>query len=181
MDQKAVYQKLKCFLNGTPGWAWIETYNATEDGCGAFQAWSNHYNGKGELSKCTKLAKVKIQNLYHKNEKALPFEDFSSKLMQCFQFLERDPEEHLSECQKVSTLKTSIRTDDVELRVSKSVISIGYANDCTGACVFFSGLVAELHGNAQLEYTCQCGKKCCVQPFWRPWRAWRMQKWRWQQ
>jgi hypothetical protein len=45
MDNKSVYQKLKSFLNGTPGWAWIKDYDAAEDGCGVFQAWADHYNG----------------------------------------------------------------------------------------------------------------------------------------
>ncbi len=157
MDNKTVYQKLKSFLNGAPGWAWMEDYDAAEDGHGAFQAWADHYNGQGELSKCTKLVKAKIQSLYYKNEKVLPFEDYSAELMHCFQVLEMDPEERLSECQKVSTLKAGIRTDDVELKASKSVILNDYANNFTGACAYFSGLVTDLHGDAQLEYVSSTG------------------------
>jgi hypothetical protein len=92
----------------------------------------------------------------------LPFEDYSDELMHCFQVLERDPEEHLSECQKVSALKAGIRTDNVKLKASKSVISNDYVNDFTGACAYFSGLVADLHGDAQLEYGCQRGRKCRI-------------------
>ena len=45
-DNRAVYCKLKAFLINTPGWAWIEPFNAMEDGRQAFRAWSDHYNGE---------------------------------------------------------------------------------------------------------------------------------------
>ena len=32
LDNRAVYRKLKAFLINTPGWAWIEPFNAMEDG-----------------------------------------------------------------------------------------------------------------------------------------------------
>ncbi len=71
-------------------------------------------------------------------------------------------EGRLSEHKKVSTLKARIRTDNVELKASKLVISNDSANDFTGACGYFSGLVTDLHGDAQLEYAHQCGKKCHI-------------------
>ncbi len=37
-----------------------------------------------------------------------------------------------------------------------------YANNFTGACAYFSGLVTDLHGDAQLEYAHQHGKKCHI-------------------
>ena len=43
-ENRPVYHKLKAFLINTPGWAWIEPFNATEDGRQAFRAWSDHYN-----------------------------------------------------------------------------------------------------------------------------------------
>jgi hypothetical protein len=45
-DNKSVYHLLKSFLINTSGWTWIELYNATENGRGAFLAWTNHYNGQ---------------------------------------------------------------------------------------------------------------------------------------
>jgi hypothetical protein len=41
MDQMTAYHDLKAFLVDTPGFTWIkETFDATEDGCGA---WEAHY------------------------------------------------------------------------------------------------------------------------------------------
>ena len=50
-DNHVVYRKLKAFLIDTAGWAWIEPFNTSEDGRSAFWAWSDHYNGRGEMSK----------------------------------------------------------------------------------------------------------------------------------
>jgi hypothetical protein len=47
MDNKLVYHLLKSFLINTSGWTWIEPYNVTENRCGAFLAWAEHYNGQG--------------------------------------------------------------------------------------------------------------------------------------
>src|SRR6056300_1416475 len=49
-DNRDVFRKLKSFLIDTAGWAWIEPFNTTENGRRAFLAWSDHYNGQGELS-----------------------------------------------------------------------------------------------------------------------------------
>ena len=57
LDNCTVYRKLKAFLVSTSGYAWIEWYDKTENGRQAFKAWADHYNGTGELSKCTALAK----------------------------------------------------------------------------------------------------------------------------
>ncbi len=50
-DNCTVFCRLKAFLVDTPGWAWIEPCNLTENGRQAFMAWANHCNGEGELSK----------------------------------------------------------------------------------------------------------------------------------
>ena len=93
MDNQKVHLKLKSFLINTPGWAWIEEYDESEDGQGAFQAWSDHYNGQGELSKHMALAKTKLKDLFYKNERGMSFKNYSSKMKCCFQMLDRDPEE----------------------------------------------------------------------------------------
>jgi hypothetical protein len=75
-DNKQTFRLLKSYLINTPGWTWIESFNATENGCGAFLAWATHYNGQGELSKCMAMAKAKIKNLLYKNEQSLTFKRY---------------------------------------------------------------------------------------------------------
>jgi hypothetical protein len=60
-DTKSVYHLSMSFLVNTSGQTWIEPYNVTENGCGAFLAWANHYNGQGQLSKHTAMAKARIK------------------------------------------------------------------------------------------------------------------------
>jgi hypothetical protein len=73
-DNKQTFHLLKSYLINMPGWTWIESFNVTENGRGTFLAWATHYNGQGELLKCTAMAKAKIKNLFYKNEQSLTFE-----------------------------------------------------------------------------------------------------------
>ena len=80
-DNCTVFCRLKAFLVDTPGWAWIEPCNSTENGCQAFMAWANHCNGEGELSKCIQLVKAQIANSHCKNEWSMSFEWHMELLM----------------------------------------------------------------------------------------------------
>jgi hypothetical protein len=150
-DNRKVYRLLKSFLINTAGWAWIERYNATENGRKAFQAWAEHYNGQGELSKRTSLAKARIKGLHYRNERSMSFEKYTELLTKAFMTLEKDPDESFSERQKVNKLLEGIQSSDIELQSCKAVITSQHAGDFTGACAYFSQQVSRLHGGAQLE------------------------------
>jgi hypothetical protein len=100
MDNKLVYHLLKIFLINTSGWTWIEPYNVTENGRGAFLVWADHYNGQGELLKHMAMAKVKIKSLLYKNECSLSFEKVMEILSKSFSTVDKDLNERYSECQK---------------------------------------------------------------------------------
>jgi hypothetical protein len=85
-DNKVVYCLLKSFLVNMAGWTWIEGFDMAEDGRGAFLAWTDHYNGQGELSKHTASAKAKIANLFYRNEGSLSFERVLEILTKAFSF-----------------------------------------------------------------------------------------------
>jgi hypothetical protein len=122
-----------------------------ENGHGAFLAWTSHYNGQGELSKCTAMAKARIKSIFYKNEHSLSFEKVMEILSKSFSTLDKDPDERYSERQKVEKLLQCIQTPDMEVVAQKSVIASQYANDFSGACNYFSAQVSRLHGGAQLE------------------------------
>jgi hypothetical protein len=92
MDNKSVYHLLKSFLLNTSGWTWIEPYDTMENGRGAFLAWTSHYNGQGELSKRTAMAKARIKSLFYKNERSLLFEKVMEILTKSFSTLDKDPD-----------------------------------------------------------------------------------------
>ena len=114
-DNHLVFHKLKAFLIDTAGWAWIEPLNASEDGRGAFWAWLDHYNGRGEMSKHMALAKACIDGLHYKNEHSMSFEKYMEFLTKVFTMLEKDEDERLSNCQKVEQLIKGINTGDTKL------------------------------------------------------------------
>jgi hypothetical protein len=97
-DNKSVYRLLKSFLVNTSGWTWIEPYDTMENGHGAFLAWTSHYNGQGELSKRTAMAKARIKSLFYKNERSLLFEKVMEILSKSFSTLDKDPDKRYSEC-----------------------------------------------------------------------------------
>jgi hypothetical protein len=149
-DSKQTFRLLKSYLINMPGWTWIESFDVTENGRGAFLAWATHYNGQGELSKRTAMAKAKIKNLFYKNEQSL-FEKVMEILSKLFSIVDKDPDERLSECQKVEKLLSCIQTQDMEMVAQKSIIASQFPNDFSGACNYFSAQVSRLHASAQLE------------------------------
>jgi uncharacterized membrane protein YgcG len=150
-DNKQTFHLLKSYLINMPGWTWIESFDATENGRGAFLAWATHYNGQGELLKRTAMAKAKIKNLFYKNERSLTFEKVMEILSKSFSILDKDPDERLSERQKIEKLLSCIQTQDMEMVAQKSIIASQYPNDFSGACNYFSAQVSRLHADAQLE------------------------------
>ena len=120
---RTVYWKLKAFLVSTAVYAWIDQYDKTENGRQAVKAWAEHYNSTGELSKRTALAKSKIESLHYKNEHSMSFERYTELLTKCLLTLYKDIDKKLSDIQKVNALLKGIKTQDMELSASKSVIS----------------------------------------------------------
>ena len=159
LDNQAVYRKLKAFLIDSPGWAWIEPHDSAENGRAAFKAWTDHYNGEGELSKRTAIAKAKLQQLHYKNERTMSFEKVTEMMTKCFNTLHKDPDERYSDRQKVEKLLKAIKCQDGELVAAKAIIDQNYPRDYVGACGYFSKQVARIHGHAQLEYKQQRSKK----------------------
>jgi hypothetical protein len=152
LDNQAVYRKLKAFLIDSPAWAWIEPHDTAEDGRAAYMAWTEHYNGEGELSKRTAIAKTKLDNLHYKNERSMSFEKCTEVMTKCFNTLHKDPDQRYSDRQKVEKLLKAICCQDPELMAAKVVIDQQYPRQFIQACGYFSQQVARIHGPAQLEY-----------------------------
>eukprot|EP00957_Ditylum_brightwellii_P103227 7867900-Ditylum_brightwellii.AAC.1 len=58
IDNATVFCKLKLFLIDGPGWAYIESFDVSENGQAAFASWTDQYNGQGKLSKKSPLPKL---------------------------------------------------------------------------------------------------------------------------
>jgi hypothetical protein len=159
LNNQMVYRKLKAFLIDSPGWAWIEPHDTAEDGRAEYLAWTAHYNGEGELSKRTAIAKSKLDQLHYRNERSMSFEKCTKIMTKCFNTLHKDPDQRYSDRQKVEKLLKAIRCRDQELLAAKVVIDQQYPRDFINTCGYFSQQVGRIHGPAQLEYRQQRTKK----------------------
>ena len=159
LDNRTLYSKLKAFLIGSAGYAWIERSNHAANGRTSFQAWVDHYNGAGEFKKHTYLAKVMMRELNYKNEQSTPFEKYTEIIIKCFSTLDKDEYEMLSDQQKVNSIINGIRVQDVQLMEATLYIAGKYPRDMTMACTYFSREVARIHGSAQVAGQTSC-RKC---------------------
>jgi hypothetical protein len=162
LDNQAIYCKLKAFLIDSQGWAWIEPHDTAENGRLAYQAWVDHCNGKGELSKQMAIAKAKLDTLHYQNERSMSFERCTKIMSKCFNTLHKDPDQRYSDRQKVERLLKAIRCQDPELLAAKVLVDQQFPRNFIGACVYFSQQVARVHGPAQLEYWQAKSKKCGI-------------------
>jgi hypothetical protein len=152
LDNQAVYHKLKAFLIDSLGWAWIEPHDSAENGRNAYLAWVEHYNGEGELSKRTAIAKSKLDALHYRNERSMSFERCTEIMTKCFNTLHKDPDQRYSNHQEVEKLLKAIHCTDPELLAAKAIIDQNFPRNFISACGYFSQQVACIHGPAQLEY-----------------------------
>jgi hypothetical protein len=113
-------------------------------------AWTAHYNGDGELSKRTAIAKAKLDNLHYRSEQSFTFENCTEVMMKCFNTLHKDPDQRYSDRQKVEKLLKALRCTDAELVAAKVQIDQQYPRDFVQACAYFSQQVARVHAPAQL-------------------------------
>jgi hypothetical protein len=89
----------------------------------AYLAWIAHYNGKGELSKRTALAKkAKLETLHYKSEWSMSFERCMEIMTKCFNTFHKDPDQRYTDQQKVEKLLKAIRCTDPELIAAKIFI-----------------------------------------------------------
>ncbi len=126
-DNKKVFRKLKMTLLDTDGWTWIQSYDNTEDGRGAWLALVAHYDGPGETEKRISLAQKSLKLLHYRSEShAVNFEAYSTKMLdaltilkdngvryepwQWVDFLLNGIDPHAN--QMVHTAKSIIRFDD---------------------------------------------------------------------
>lgn len=133
LDNQTVYHQLKAFLIDSPGWAWIEPHDTAENGRAAYIAWTEHYNGEGELSKRTAMAKLKLDNLHYKNEHSMSFERCTEIMTKCFNTLHKYPNQQFSDRQKVEKLLKAIRCSDPELLAAKAIIDQNFLCNVIGA------------------------------------------------
>ena len=91
VDNQKFWQIIKKLVSGTNAWSWIEKFDKTEDGRGAWLALCAYYDGPGETEKVKAIARRDLNELkYLGNEAVFSFKKFTSKLQSCFNILEQE-------------------------------------------------------------------------------------------
>ena len=125
-DNKVAYLLFKQHIVDTTAWAWAEPFDKKQDFRGAWLAVGDCFNGPGELSKRVNLAKATLKSVFYKSESAFPFEKCSSKVVTAMAVLDKDPDEKMSEKQKVEFLQNTIKPSDNKLLTHVEMLSTNY-------------------------------------------------------
>jgi hypothetical protein len=151
-DTKLVYSMLKAACVKTDAWTWIQDHDKSANGRQAWLSLVQHYDGTGELNKRVERAKEEMNRLHYKDEKSYPFERYITKLKENFFILAKDTDEALTGKQKVEKMMNGLRSTDTNIVSARTVIFHQYRDNFDGATTFLSGLIANIHSAAQLDY-----------------------------
>lgn len=122
IDNKAVYQKLRAWLNPHPvPMGYIRTFEPTENGRGALLALQQYFDGPSEVSKQFVKATAEHKHLFYKNENALPFATFISRFKRNNFIFKKAGQERNARTQ-VQDLYDKITTDSQTLKTKLEVI-----------------------------------------------------------
>ena len=151
-DNKLVYSMLKAACVKSDAWTWIQDQDRSANGRAAWNALVSHYDGSGELNKRLERAKEEISRLHYRNESVFPFERYITKLKENFFVLGKDDDERLTGKQKVDQMLKGIKSSDASIIAAKTDIYKDFRSDFDAAASFLSGLIANIHSGAQIEY-----------------------------
>jgi hypothetical protein len=91
-DNKTVWALLKSAIITSPAWEWIKQLDGKGDGCLAMNKLCAHYDSPDKRRSRLSLSEADIERTFYKNERALSFEKFITKLTGAFQVLAQHSE-----------------------------------------------------------------------------------------
>ena len=140
-EKRQVYRILKEYFIDTDAWAWLKTYDSTEDGRTGFLAVHQYFSGPGERKKRITHFQQTIKGLFYKHGSSFSFLRFSAAAITAFETLGTDEDERYSEKQKVEWLQNAVVSTDEDIRTHVQLIFANYPRDFTGALAY---LLAEI-------------------------------------
>ena len=111
-DTGNVFQLLTSLTVSTSAEEWISASKPRSNGRTAFRALVDHYSGVGFQSRQLATAESLDKTLHYKNERAMPFAQFSIKLQQMFN-LYREHDQELTNNSKLQHLFRKIQCSDL--------------------------------------------------------------------
>jgi hypothetical protein len=92
-ENRQVYRFLKGYLMDTQAYSYMEPFDSTEDGRGAFLAVHKFYSGDGESTKRVNHALAKKEDAYYIKEASFPFDKFASLATSVMATLDRSEDD----------------------------------------------------------------------------------------
>lgn len=89
-DASRVHKIIRGFVITTPSWTWIEPVDSLGNGRITITNLRAHHDGPAAKLKRIALAESGIKNLHYRNESALKFESFVTKVSSAFNTLEQE-------------------------------------------------------------------------------------------
>ena len=126
IDNAAVWKIMYQVFFETEGWTWISSFQASQNGRGAFLAFQTHYLGGGTQNLLLQNAKELIRDItYNGESRSFTFENYVSLHKKAHEQIEQygDAEDRMSNKQKVTALKQGIQCDqNVTMQAALAVI-----------------------------------------------------------
>jgi hypothetical protein len=128
---------------GTDADQWIKAHKRSQDGCAAWIALCEHYDGPAEGDKRVTVARSDITLVHYKNESSFSFEKYSTRLRKAFTTLQ-DYGQPKCEREKVEILLNQINTNDQRLISSIAICRDSHANTYDEACTYLSSQIVSI-------------------------------------
>ena len=133
---------------------WIQPFQGSQDGRGAWLALVAHYDGGGQKEKRIIKAEAVLENIFYNNERIFSFDAYSAKLLRAFCTLESTDNRRTASNQ-VKILLDNIKISTPEFAVIKGHVRSNHRSDLQAAISYISTEVAELFPQAVLGGTRQ--------------------------
>jgi hypothetical protein len=101
-DNNTVWALLKSAIITSPAWEWIKQLDGKGDGRLAMNKLCAHYDGPDKRRSRLSLSEADIERTFYKNERALSFEKFITKLTGAFQMLAQHSEPYTDQKKLIS-------------------------------------------------------------------------------
>ena len=92
-DRQTVFNLLVSFTTGQPSGDWIKSTARHCDGRRSMKALRDHFAGKENATRNKSVADTLKESLHYKNERAMPFETFLTKMQNMHNIYEKKGEE----------------------------------------------------------------------------------------
>ena len=120
-DNSSVWDIVRAVFHGTPQWPWVQTFQRTVDGRGAYFAAKKHFLGTGSTSKMLTEARSTLRNsFFNGNRRGFNFESYCSALLSAWETVRLYDEKAVtSEQEKMTTFTDGVKAPYLQVAIGQ--------------------------------------------------------------